>query len=374
MVSVVHHNVQIPGWTGIPNGRFNIAARTGGANETHWIDELVINTTNFVGPISFTQQPVNTAGFVGSTVTFTAQVNDPGQTTWQWESAPSGSATFAPIPGATTNSYTTPTLAVADSGRQYRVKAQGLAPANLLTSNIVILSVEDPNLPAPSAILDFDNPTTLTYTFGGSGMESDTGGVGDSRTGVLTTAVNSLLGRLAIDDFNSGAPVASMYASFQLRIGGGTATPADGVAFVWGNDVNSGTEFGEEGSGNGLIVSLDTYDNGLPDRIGIALRWQGTQLARGPDADSRPFSATQTTILSWSRWTRMAPPTSGITIEIIFNNVVLPGLRASQRGEFRLGCPHRRTQRKRLHRRHQISSRRSPHPAVSTSPWLARTS
>ena len=113
-------------------------------------------------------------------------------------------------------------------------------------------------------------------------------GTGGINAGIVRTAVCDPLrhaldqggiGRLAIDDFNSGAPVESMYAAFQLRIGGRTATPADGLAFVWGSDVNSGTEFGEEGSGNGLIVSMDTYVNNATDPIGIAIRWNGTQLA-----------------------------------------------------------------------------------------------
>ena len=324
--AVIFRDVQIPGWTGLPNGRFNIAARTGGANETHWIDSLVINTTNFVGPISFTQEPANSAGFLGSTVTFTAQVNDPGQTTWQWQAAPAGTTNFAPIPAATTNSYTTPALTAADAGRRFRVVAQGLS--NQLTSNFAVLSVEDPSLPTPTVTLNFDDPTTVTYAFLGSGAEQDNGGVGDSRTGALTTAVNSLQGTLTINDFNSGAPVSSMYASFQLRIGGGTATPADGVAFVWADDVTATTSFGEEGSGSGLTVSFDTYDNtALPnniDFIGLTLKWQGNALAEQPlptsaflsDPDYYPVVVKVDADGTADVWYNNI---------IIFNNIALPG-------------------------------------------------
>ncbi len=46
-----------------------------------------------------------------------------------------------------------------------------------------------------------------------------------------------------------------------MRGGGGTATPADGFAFVLGDDAADGA-FGENGAGSGLVVSFDTYDNG----------------------------------------------------------------------------------------------------------------
>ena len=285
---VVHHNVALPAWTGLANGRFNLAARTGGAFETHWVDNVVINTANYIGPVTLTQQPSSTGVLAGSQATFTAAVNDPGQTTWQWQSAPAGSPTFTNIPGATSDSYTTAATSLADNGRQYRVIATGQTSS--VESAIAILTVIDPTLPPPTAQLDFDNPSVLTYAFGGTSTLGSGEGIGGSNFGSLTTAENGLQGVLVIDDFNGGEPVTSMIAAFALRIGGGSATPADGVSFVWGDDVGSSgapVVFGEEGSGNGLIVSFDTYANGGGDVPGISLKWQGNLLAEKP----MPFSA-----------------------------------------------------------------------------------
>jgi hypothetical protein len=314
---VVFYNVPLPAWTGLANGRFNLAGRTGGAVETHWVDNVVIDTTNYVGPVTMTQQPSNVGVLQGTAATFTARVNDPGQTTWQWQSAPAGSSLFTNIAGATTDTHTTAATALADNGRQYRVLASGLS--NTVQSNIAVLTVIDPVLPPPTAQLNFDGPSTLTYGFGGSGLEDVAGGVGDSGMASLTTATNGLVGVLVVDDFNAGAPVDSMIASFALRIGGGSTPPADGVSFVWGDDVGNSaapSQFGEEGSGNGLIVSFDTYENGGGDVPGISLKWQGNLLAEKP----MPYTA----FLSDPEYFPVVIKLDGdATADVWFNNEVI---------------------------------------------------
>lgn len=285
---VVFHNVPLPAWTGLANGRFNLAARTGGAFETHWVDNVVINTANYIGPVIITRQPASTGVLAGTPATFTVAVNDPGQTTWQWQTAAAGSTVFSNIPGATGDSFTTAATSLADHGRQYRAVANGLTSS--VESTIAVLTVIDPTLPPPTAQLDFDSPGSLTYGFGGTASGGTGEGVGGSGFGSLTTAVNDQQGVLVIDDFNGGEPVTSMIASFALRIGGGSATPADGMSFVWGDDVGTSAApvvFGEEGSGNGLIVSFDTYQNSAVDLPGISLKWQGNLLAER----TMPFSA-----------------------------------------------------------------------------------
>jgi hypothetical protein len=328
---VLFNNVALPNWSGLANGRFNIAARTGGAWQTHWVDNVVINTANYVGPISLTQQPQDIGVLAGTPAEFTAAINDPAQTTWQWQSAPAGSPDFTNIPTATSNTYTTPATTLADNGRQYRVIATGQNSS--VTSEIAVLTVIDPVLPAPTATLDFDTASSLTYAFAGSGTEGDGEGVGGSRFGSLTTATNSLTGVLMIDDFNDGQPVNSMYASFDLRIGGGSATPADGVSFVWANDIgNTSTlplpQFGEEGSGNGLTVSFDTYQNGLVggvfDEPGIKLNYQGTTLAEKP----MPFASFLSDPDYYRAVVRVESDGTADVFynnELIFYNVPLPG-------------------------------------------------
>ena len=335
---VVLYNVPLPAWTGLANGRFNLAGRTGGAVETHWVDNVLINTSNYVGPITLTTQPANTGVLAGSTATFTAAVNDPGQTTWQWQSAPAGSVTFTNIAGATTEAYTTPVTALADNGRQFRVIATGLS--NTVESNTAVLTVINPTLPPPTAQLDFDNPSTLTYGFGGSGTLGSGDGVGGSNFGSLTTATNGLSGMLVIDDFNGGAPVTSMTAAFALRIGGGSTPPADGVAFVWGDDVGTSgapPSFGEEGSGNGLIVAFDTYENSAADPTSISLKWQGEVLAE----KRMPYQAFLSDPDYWPVVIKLdADATADVWFnnEVIFYDVPVPGFTSLSNASFVWGA------------------------------------
>ena len=297
-------------------------------------DNVILHTTQYVGPVTLTQQPASIGVLEGTTATFTAQVNDPGQTSWQWQSAPAGATAFTNIPGATTNSHTTAATSLADNGRQYRVLATGLS--NTVESTTAVLTVISATLPPPTAQLDFDTASPLAYAFGGSGLLGTGDGVNGSNMAILTTAENGLNGVLVIDDFNAGTPVTSMIAAFAVRLGGGTSPPADGMAFVWGNDIGNSTAptlFGEEGSGNGLIVSFDTYANGGSDVPGISLKWQGSLLAEKP----MPFSA----LLSDPDYFPVvikidADATADVLFnnEVIFYDVSLPGFSSLSGGNF----------------------------------------
>ncbi len=336
---VVFNNVQIPNWSGMANARFNLAARTGGAVETHWVDNVLIHTENYVGPMSFTVQPSDIGVLTGTPAAFTARVNDPGQVSaWQWQSAPAGSVAFTNILGANSDSYSTPATTLADNGAQFRVLATGLAGP--VPSDIAVLTVIDPTLPPPTAQLDFDANSTVAYGFAGVAFEDVGEGIDGSGYVSLTTAGNDQNGMLFIDDFNAGQPVNSMVASWAMRIGGGSSPPADGVSFVWGNDVGNSTAptlFGEEGSGNGLVVSFDTYENGGLDVPGISLRWQGAQLAEKP----MPFSAFLSDPDYFPTVVKVdADGTVDVWYnnEVIFYNVPLPGWNGLSNASFVWGA------------------------------------
>lgn len=84
-------------------------------------------------PLQITQQPRNQSVSHGSTATFTVSVKAGGVITYQWmttDHAIALASGFVPLPGAeqdgfwkivgaTSSSYTTPTLAVSDNGFQY---------------------------------------------------------------------------------------------------------------------------------------------------------------------------------------------------------------------------------------------------------------
>jgi hypothetical protein len=79
---------------------------------------------------------------------------------------------------------------------------------------------------------------------------------------------------MVLDDLDNGAAINSFTASFQLQIGPGSSTPADGMAFAFGPDINSGTTFNEEGPpmpSGGICVCFVTYAGDGPG-IGVNVR------------------------------------------------------------------------------------------------------
>ena len=98
---------------------------------------------------TFTKQPADAIVLQGRTATFSAVVT--GQSLYgtnvvlQWQTAPSGSTTFTNIPGATTASYTTPALGLADNGRQYKLLAT--VPGFTQPSNVAKATVNADQTP-----------------------------------------------------------------------------------------------------------------------------------------------------------------------------------------------------------------------------------
>ncbi len=85
-------------------------------------------------------------------------------------------------------------------------------------------------------------------------------GTGGTAGLVLTLAENGQQGTFIIDPVVT-EPVRDFTATWMARVGGGTDTPADGWSLSMAPGIPDG-EFGEDGTGSGLVVSFDTYDNG----------------------------------------------------------------------------------------------------------------
>jgi hypothetical protein len=77
---------------------------------------------------------------------------------------------------------------------------------------------------------------------------------------------------MIIDDLDAGQVVGSFIAKFKLLIGEGTG--ADGFSFNFAPDLNDGG-IEEEGSGTGLTVAFDTYDNGGGEAPAIDIKIAG---------------------------------------------------------------------------------------------------
>lgn len=107
-------------------------------------------------------QPANQTVTAPATATFTVNATGAPPLTYAWQSAPSGSSSFAAIAGAAnSNSYTTPATSTGQSGMQFRVVvSNGVNPQ--ATSNPATLTVNAAGV-APSITTQ---PTNQTVTVG----------------------------------------------------------------------------------------------------------------------------------------------------------------------------------------------------------------
>src|SRR5271154_2466891 len=112
---------------------------------------------------SITTQPTNQTVNAGGTATFTVVAAGTAPLSYQWQSAPSGSATYANIAGATSSSYSLMNATTAQSGMTFRVVvSNGVNPP--ATSNAATLTV-NAAAAAPSITTQ---PTNQTVTAGGT--------------------------------------------------------------------------------------------------------------------------------------------------------------------------------------------------------------
>lgn len=241
----------------------------------------LIPTRHYTGPVALVTQPKDAVVRAGETATFRAVVNVPSRvTSWQWETAPAGSTTFTPIPGATGPACTTAAVSASGGGRQYRAVA--VTPDGTLVSQPASLWVLN-----TARSLNFDTPSTLVFKEKGDAFVDTEGGVNNSKAAKLTLDQLGGSGSLLIDDYQQGEAVHSLVASFRIALGKEPAeimgTPADGFSFVWGTGISTASTgvFGEKGTGNGLIVSFDTYPNNAENDpfLGAAVKWKGQTLA-----------------------------------------------------------------------------------------------
>ncbi len=284
---LILRNVALPNFVPLANAKFGFAARTGGANENHWIDNISIQTRRATTPPVLLTQPADQVVLAGTNTVLSVRVNDPlAVTSYQWQQRAPGTEEFVDIPGATSPDLTTPTLGLPDSGIQYRVLLAISSPAVTLTSRVATITVVDIPLPTPTVSFDFDSGALPAGTaLFGSAVIDTAGGVGGTGAIKLTANVNDQVGSFIVNDLAAGARVCSMTAAFSLLLGGGTTPPADGASFVWAEDLADGA-FGEDGTGGGLVVSFDTYDNtdsdpnnGVGEAPAVEVRFHGMPVA-----------------------------------------------------------------------------------------------
>ncbi len=277
---IIHDDVFVPGFTSVTGARYAFAGRTGGSSADQFIDNIEITPDTTVGPLRIVNQPTTQMVLLGQTATFNASANDSTGVTYQWFR--NGTA----IAGATSSSFTTTATTAGDDAALYKVQVS--KGGTVLTSTEVPLTVVNLAAPtAPQASFNFEDGTIPagTHVYG-SGTSSDgstpwapvvSGGVLE-----LTENVNSQAGGFVIDPLIGGAEVSAVNVAFDLRLGGGSASPADGFSFNFASDLPANATSGaEEGVGTGLTLGFDIYDNGNenPPAPSIDLKYKGTVLA-----------------------------------------------------------------------------------------------
>ncbi|MDB6132935.1 MAG: Legume-like lectin family protein [Verrucomicrobiales bacterium] len=329
---VLVYQLQIPNWTAFSGARYGFAARTGGASQRQYIDEVQITSTPYAGAIGYVSQPAAATGVSGYTATFSVTSNDPLHTTYQWQSSTGGGA-FTNIAGATDATYTTPALTAADDGRQYRARITSTVNASTADSTPALLTVV--NLVGPAAgqaqiLNNFDNETPNNVGTAPATVQTLSGNYNYSGGGflTLTDAVNSQFGTLVIDDFNANQAVGGFNASMKVQIVGGA--PADGWSFSWGTSIEPVQVYGglESGVGNDLRVSFITYEG---TGRSIRVNWRGAAIANIPV----PITLLQTAEGEFEEVRIRVTPataTTEATLDVaqdgvlVIHNLALPGL------------------------------------------------
>lgn len=131
---------------------------------------------------------------------------------------------------------------------------------------------------AYNAFYDFDDGQVPagTQVFGPASV-LPTRGVNGGGAMMLTPSVNSQQGGFLIPDLAGGTPVTRFTASFKMFVGEGSGNAADGYSFSFAGDVPEAT-VGEEGTGSGIIVAFDTYDNGGAEAPAVDIKYAGQEV------------------------------------------------------------------------------------------------
>ncbi len=179
-------------WNGVPVGTHSltaVATNDGGVSETSAAVSITVDAAP--SPPSITQDPQSQSVFEGETATFDVVASGTAPLSYQWL------LNSVPIAGATSSSYTTPVLTLADDGGFYSVEVSN-AFGSVTSADAVLTVLPVPNDPPTASFTATPESglEPLLVSFDASGS-SDTDGTivsyswdfGDTQgdTGVTTT-------------------------------------------------------------------------------------------------------------------------------------------------------------------------------------------
>ena len=160
--------------TGMNGTQYRCVATNSAGSTTSTAATLTV-TAAATAPV-ITSQPSNTTVTAPATATFSVAASGSPAPTFQWESAPSGSATFSPISGATSASYTTGATSTGMNGTQYRSVATNSAGSTTSTAATltVTAAATAPAITTQPTNVTVTAPATATYTVTASGSPAPT--------------------------------------------------------------------------------------------------------------------------------------------------------------------------------------------------------
>ncbi|MBL9166525.1 MAG: hypothetical protein JNN07_02150 [Verrucomicrobiales bacterium] len=265
----------LPGFgAGVLKGNYAFVARTGGASEDAWIDDVCINSAA-LGPIAITTQPVDTSIEVGASAQFKVAADGTYPHRYQWL------LNGVPVPGATAGTFTTAITTLAQDGAVVSVVVSN--DFSTATSQNAVLRVTSTPRTYGAFCEDFsDNALPEGTTIRGAATVG--GGTGTDGIIHLTDAGQAgVTGVFWIPNQSGTENLDRLQARWRTLVGGGENSGADGYSFNWGPGVRN--DIGNtEGNGTGLSVTVDTFDNGCGDcadgtDTGIEMKWKGARVA-----------------------------------------------------------------------------------------------
>lgn len=135
--------------------------------------------------------------------------------------------------------------------------------------------------------LNFEtDPSNQGVTFFGTSEWRNDGGVNNSGYLSVTDAANNQAGAIVFPDLGKGKALKAFSITADLRVGGGTARPADGFSFNfarpddpvladgsgWAASPGGEANLPEEGTQTGLAIGFDEWDSGGGDVVGMSTR------------------------------------------------------------------------------------------------------
>lgn len=265
----------LPGFgAGVTGGKYAFVARTGGASEDAWLDNICINNAA-LGAIAIITQPADTTVSVGDRAKFSVDADGSYPHRYQWL------LNGVEVPGATDRTFTTSVTTLAQDGAVVTVKVNnGFSAAS---SANAVLHVDSTPHGYGAFCQDFNDNvlpegTTLrgAATIGGPGAT-------DGIIHLTDAAQAGVTGVYWIPNQTEGKNLDRLQARWRTLMGGGENGGADGYSFNWAPGVRN--DIGNtEGNGVGLSVTVDTFDNGCGDcadgtDTGIEMKWKGNRVA-----------------------------------------------------------------------------------------------